>query len=70
MIGEKILELRKKLNEAIANGQPYDEIYKISVELDEAIWKYYERREVFEDSTELVTKGCEIGSSRNKRREV
>ena len=41
MIDEKILELRKKLDKAIANGQSYDEIYKISVQLDEAIWKYY-----------------------------
>ena len=41
MLDEKILKLRKKLDESIENGNEYDEIYRISVELDEAIWKYY-----------------------------
>ena len=42
MINDEIKELREKLDESIQNKRPYDEIYKISVELDELIIKYYE----------------------------
>ena len=41
MINDEIKELRKKLDESIQNKRPYDEIYKIRVELDELIIKYY-----------------------------
>lgn len=41
MINDEIKELRKKLDESIQNKRPYDEIYKISIELDELITKYY-----------------------------
>lgn len=42
MLDKEIIELREKLNESIINGEDYDEIYKISIELDELISKYYE----------------------------
>ena len=41
MLDKKILKLRKKLNDSILNECEYEEVYKISVELDEAIWEYY-----------------------------
>ena len=41
MIDDEIYKLRTKLNENIANGDDYDNIYKISVELDELISRYY-----------------------------
>lgn len=41
MLNEKILKAREKLNESIITGKNYDEIYKLSVELDELIAKYY-----------------------------
>lgn len=41
MINEKICELREKLNKSIQNGEDYDKIYKISIELDELIAEYY-----------------------------
>ena len=41
MIDEKILELRRKLDESITEEKNYDVIYKISVELDELIASYY-----------------------------
>lgn len=41
MINDEIKKLRKKLDESIQNKRPYDEIYKISVELDELITQYY-----------------------------
>lgn len=42
MLDKEIIELREKLNKSIINGEDYDEIYKISIELDELISKYYE----------------------------
>ena len=41
MLDEKIRETREKLNESIITGKNYEEIYKLSVELDELIAKYY-----------------------------
>lgn len=41
MLHEEILNLRKKLEESIKTEKDYDEIYKISIELDELITKYY-----------------------------
>jgi|GEM_PF-6824498 len=41
VIDKKILKLREKLNSSIKNGASYDVIYKISVDLDEAIAEYY-----------------------------
>ena len=42
MVCEKIDTLRKRLDELIQNGAPYEEIYKVSTELDQYIVKYYE----------------------------
>lgn len=41
MLNEKILKARDRLNESIITGKDYDEIYKLSVELDELIAEYY-----------------------------
>lgn len=41
MLNDKILKVRERLNESIITGEDYDEIYKLSVELDELIAKYY-----------------------------
>ena len=41
MINEKICKLRDKLNKSIENGDEYSITYKLSVELDELIAKYY-----------------------------
>ena len=41
MLDEKICKLRDKLNKYISDGKDYSEIYKVSVELDELIAKYY-----------------------------
>lgn len=41
MLNEEICELRNKLNKSIENGDDYSITYKISVELDELIAKYY-----------------------------
>lgn len=41
MINDEICKLRNKLNKSIVSGEDYDKIYRISVELDELITKYY-----------------------------
>ena len=44
MLDEEILELRRKLNESITKENSYDKIYRLSVELDELITKYYKSK--------------------------
>ena len=43
MLNDEICKLREKLNKSIEEGQNYEIIYKLSVELDELIAKYYEK---------------------------
>lgn len=45
MLNEEICKLREQLNESIISGQDYMITYKLSVELDELIAKYYRRTE-------------------------
>ena len=44
MLNEEILELRRKLNESVANNNNYKETYELSVELDRLIAKYYNNK--------------------------
>ena len=41
MLNEEICKLRDKLNKSIEDGEDYSITYKLSVELDEVIAKYY-----------------------------
>ena len=41
MLNDEICKTRDELNKSIENNDDYDKIYKISVELDELIAKYY-----------------------------
>lgn len=43
MLNEEICKLRDKLNKSIENGDDYSITYKLSVELDELIAKYYKK---------------------------
>ena len=45
MLNEEICKLRDKLNKSIENGDDYSITYKLSVELDELIAKYYKNLE-------------------------
>ena len=45
MLNEDICKLRDKLNKSIESGEDYATIYKLSVELDELIAKYYNNME-------------------------
>ena len=44
MINDEICKLRDKLNKSIENGEDYEVIYKLSVELDELIAKFYKKK--------------------------
>lgn len=44
MLDEEILELRRKLHESITNEKNYDKTYRLSIELDELITKYYNKK--------------------------
>lgn len=44
MLDQEILELRRKLNESVTNEKDYKKTYKLSVELDNLIAKYYKEK--------------------------
>jgi len=44
MLDEEICKLRQQLNESIEKGEDYSVTYKLSVELDELIAKYYKEK--------------------------
>lgn len=41
MLNDEICKKRDELNNSIISGQDYNTVYKLSVELDELIAKYY-----------------------------
>lgn len=45
MLDEEICKLREKLNESIIKGEDYSITYKLSIELDELIAKYYKKKD-------------------------
>lgn len=52
MLNEEICKLRDKLNKSIEDGDDYAITYKLSVELDELIAKFY--RDSKNDKKKLV----------------
>lgn len=54
MLNDEICKLRDKLNKSIEDGEDYEIILKISVELDELIAKYYKgKKQDLEKDEEL-----------------
>ena len=43
MLNDEICKLREKLNKSIIKGEDYNITYKLSVELDELIARYYKK---------------------------
>ena len=58
MLDEEILELRRKLNESITNEKNYDTTYRLSIELDKLIAKYYNEK-LMKRSNEKIYKNIE-----------
>ena len=52
MLNDEICKLREKLNESIITGQDYTVTYKLSIELDELIAKYYRKMRNIEPQKE------------------
>lgn len=50
MLNDEICKKRDELNKSIENNDDYDKIYKISVELDELITKYYMEKTTYEET--------------------
>lgn len=46
MLNEEICKLREKLNKSILDGEDYTVTYKLSIELDELIAKYYKKQKL------------------------
>lgn len=44
MLNEKIIDLREKLNKSIEDGEEYNTIYQISIQLDELIAAHYKNK--------------------------
>ena len=44
MLNRQILKLREELNNSIINGEEYEVVYKLSIELDELITEYYKEK--------------------------
>ena len=44
MLDQEILELRRKLNESVTNDKDYKKTYRLSIELDELIAEYYNKK--------------------------
>ena len=53
MLNDEICKLRDKLNKSIECGESYDITYKLSIELDELIAKYYRGLEKSKKKTSL-----------------
>lgn len=56
MLDKEILELRRKLDESITNEKNYDRTYRLSIELDKLITKYYNKKLMKNIKKELLKK--------------
>ena len=50
MLNDEICKKRNELNKSIENGDEYSKIYRLSIELDELIAKYYNAQQKKEKS--------------------
>ncbi len=55
MLNEEICKVRDKLNKSIEENVDYSAIYKISVELDMLIAKYYNEKLIKENRCQNIT---------------
>lgn len=53
MLNDEICKKRDELNKSIEQGEEYSKIYKLSVELDELIAKYYKTQHAKKTNDEL-----------------
>ena len=53
MLEEKIKRKRKQLNESIEKKQKYEDVYKLSVELDDLITEFYKKSKEKENNRKV-----------------
>ena len=56
MIEDKITRKRKQLDESIEKNRNYDDVYKLSVELDELISEFYKKAKQKEETKRILKK--------------
>lgn len=56
MLNDEICKLREQLNESIISGQDYTITYKLSIELDELIAKYYRKESKNKEQKKVLVK--------------
>lgn len=54
MLEEKIKRKRKELNESIENHRKYEDVYRLSVELDELIAEFYKESKKKEETKRIL----------------
>lgn len=54
MLEEKIKRKRKELNESIENHKKYEDVYRLSVELDELIAEFYKESKKKEETKRIL----------------
>lgn len=54
MIEDKIKRKRKQLNESIEKNKNYDDVYRLSVELDELITEFYKESKRKEETKRIL----------------
>ena len=60
MIEEKIQRKRKQLNESIEKNKNYEDVYKLSVELDDLITEFYKKSKERENNKRILRRRKEI----------
>lgn len=54
MIEDKIKRKRKQLNDSIEKNKNYDDVYRLSVELDELITEFYKKSKQKEETKRIL----------------
>ena len=60
MLEEKIKIKRKQLNESIENNRKYEDVYKLSVELDDLITEFYRESKKKEKTKRILRRKRDI----------
>lgn len=54
MLEDEIKRKRKQLNESIENKQKYEDVYRLSVELDDLITEFYKKSKEKEKTKQIL----------------
>ena len=60
MLEEEIKRKRKELNESIENNGKYEDVYKLSVELDDLITEFYKESKKKEKTKRILKRKRDI----------